>query len=629
MAEFTFKDKTTGAVYEFSGPDETTDDEAWKVLQQRLASSPTAAGAPFAVRMKVGAAETRKDKLATLQEIYPSATHYGKDNFVYFDDDGQRRLFNEEGLDLGDIAEYGPEIAELAGGTVGGIAGAIAGAPAGGVGSIPTAALGAGAGANAAKELYRYGLGALDTRSVPERFVDQGKTVLWNAVGEGAGRLGADVVGDIVRAQMVAPEAAGRIREFKSFGIDPSGAAGEIADTRLTRVASKVLQGLPSSVTTMDTARNATLDSYAAAVMRDVMGEGVAPSGANAAIREGVDRFGRETGQRLRENNAALRNELGSMPVVIDDLPTVSGVRDTMRADIERAGANRYLGKGLSEADELLSGRFAEGAVTPFGDMLNAKTDLFGKLDRPDVSQYVGKEAQGVRQVYDALNRDMRTLAEGTPGADLWRAADQAVIDYRATPGPTGKTNAEIVKAVDRKDTDQLARWALAGGKEGSGRIAQLRGMMSQDEWSTFARNVLAGWGQSSKTGDFSVDQFVTRWNSFDEAAKRQLFGDDYTRLTRLARLGESLKATEAVANTSNTATHGFFAQLLQGSVGGGAGSLTGDPLTGAALSIVAPWAAAKGLTAPGFMDFAVSQGSGPVSQAVAGTLGRYGILDY
>ena len=73
-------------------------------------------GSPLRVRAIVGAAG-EQDRLTNLRKFYPDAVAYGDDNFVYTNPaTGRVTLHNPSGLDVGDVAGVGKEIAQTVGG---------------------------------------------------------------------------------------------------------------------------------------------------------------------------------------------------------------------------------------------------------------------------------------------------------------------------------------------------------------------------------------------------------------------------------------------------------------------------------------------------------------------------------
>ncbi|MCZ4089068.1 hypothetical protein [Sinorhizobium psoraleae] len=101
--------------------------------------------APALIRAQVGALDKPEDRLKALQKTYPDAKPYGDDNFIFTDEKGKVRLYNQESWmpSLGDFVSIGPEAGETIGGGLGGFFGGLAGAAGGSV--VPVVGTGAGA----------------------------------------------------------------------------------------------------------------------------------------------------------------------------------------------------------------------------------------------------------------------------------------------------------------------------------------------------------------------------------------------------------------------------------------------------------------------------------------------------
>ena len=156
------------------------DNEAAQKLSAILAQSPNALqnvqqgrvsdeGADLVTRAVVGSSRGPEDKLASMRQRYPEAIPYGEDNYLFYDRENQApTLYNPKGFDMGDVAEYGREAAEI----TGGIGAGLLSSPTG-PGALPATA----AGAVGSGMLYDAGmqqLGKIDSRDLGEYAIDQG-----------------------------------------------------------------------------------------------------------------------------------------------------------------------------------------------------------------------------------------------------------------------------------------------------------------------------------------------------------------------------------------------------------------------------------------------------------------------
>ena len=152
-------------------------------------------GAPYSVRSAVSGSSKPTDKLATLREFYPDARMADDGNFIFTDPTTkQQTQFNPEGLDVGDIVEFGRGAAEFVGGAIGGGAAIVAG-QAGPQVAVPeeifTVPAAVGAGATAAGEAYDLFAKSIfpihDTRNALETLTSGGATFVLNAAGQKLG----------------------------------------------------------------------------------------------------------------------------------------------------------------------------------------------------------------------------------------------------------------------------------------------------------------------------------------------------------------------------------------------------------------------------------------------------------
>jgi hypothetical protein len=137
-------------------------------------------GAPKFLRSTVYAYKKPEDKLKIIRKYYPEAIPFGNNNFIFLNPTTKQPvLFNPEGLDIGDLAEYARIGAEILGAIGGGLAGGlvtsptVAGIPAGVLGGSVVGSVSAG---EAFDQIMRsfYGKGTEDTRTVGEHLGDVG-----------------------------------------------------------------------------------------------------------------------------------------------------------------------------------------------------------------------------------------------------------------------------------------------------------------------------------------------------------------------------------------------------------------------------------------------------------------------
>lgn len=601
--------------------------------------SPTAEGAPWKVRMAVGAAQTPPDRLATLQQFYQDARPHGNDNFVYTDETGQTRLFNPQGLDWGDIPGAGPEIAEFAGGTLGAVAGGLAGIPGGPPGVFAGGVGGAGIGGAAMRDAYTAGQATLgstiDTRSVPQQAVDTSQAAAWNMAGEGLGRAGGAAVSDLARRMVTTPGAAGRAAQFAQAGVDPRGAPGEIAGGKafgnVTANADKMWGGGP-----MQAARENTMRSFENRV-DDIStavggGRGLDP---NEALRTGQT----AASDTFRSNQKQLQDAMfagaADVRVTPEDMSESRALLSQWKqAARESPNTAQHLESAIAELDGYVEDATRGGI--PFKMMRERLTHITQSLASPQAgTEYIGKAGQARKKMEQALRADTRQAVgnQAPAAAQAVEEHDGYVRQFVAEEGPTGKTNAELLGQMDKRETDGLVTWAKSGSKSGAARLQQLQGLLPPEQWDQFRAAYLARMGRNPKSGEFSPTRFRGAFNELTGEAQQALFGREYSAVADLSEVGELVAGVEQLVNRSNTAITG--ANIGLGTVGAGTGYnaiTSGEPLAalGAAAAMAAPaanYGISKAVTSPKFAQWA--GGTLPPSamtEAVKGGAGRTGV---
>lgn len=593
-------------------------------------------GAPAAVRAAVGAAATDNDRLATLRRFYPSAQPYEGDNFVYsHPDTGRLTLYNEEnprvlGLPiptLGDLASLSPEAGEIAGGAVGGAAAAAAGVASGGLGlaGVPVGVgLGAAAGRELAQRMGVWAGGTVDSRSVPRRIADAAVTTGVNAA---ATRL-PDLLGGAVRRLVAggdreAPGAAAEaLRNFAAAGVTPPG-AGALTGDRGLQIIEHGLSNMPGSASVIrDKSAAATRQAGTAAdaIAERLSGGADVPSfeAAGHILSDGAKNAGGRFASRVKELGNQLYKEAGGVRV---DGEAVADLLDSYKARVEAdPGLFSTFQRLTDELNDVVRGAGpAKKDEPPRGvsfDALHRLRQKVGEaLDNPDVSNYRGVAQSDLEAYYGALTSDMQAAAEQAgPKAQKALALHDRYIRYQR------EKNIPALDRVDRAATPEAAlRLALGGAKDGGTRLVELRRNLKPEQWDGVAAAVWDRLGRARPgaagpaelgevTDDFSVASFVTNWNRLSPGAQKALFGGSrYAGVVKdmntLVGVAGRLKDAEKMANHSGTARNG--AVIAGASAIGYEGIVNGNP-KGAALmaatGLLAPRAAARLLTSPGFI---------------------------
>lgn len=629
------------------------------------AAAPLARGGPVAgvdvltganpqVRVDVGSAPTVEDRLATLRRYYPDAQPYGKDNYVFTHPATKRQtLYNEDnpkvmGVPLptpGDVAEHSRTIAQGVGGTLGGIAGTF-------VAPGPGTAVGAGAGAAGTGLLFdvlRELRGNPDSRSGARRSLDTAGEFAGNAVGQKVGDLIAPAVGRMISgknatAGTTPEETAGA---FKAVGAQPT--AGQVTGNRVLQGVEQAASKLPTGATTMQKTIQQELDDVGDFLsnVRANYGSSDSTTEAGRVLQKGgegfIDRFKSRAGQMF---DTLDQHVPGDAPIsVANTLQSLGGSIDkfTGAESIGKAVQNPKLTgylKALLEDVAVASGMtiqslddaIASGQL-PYRAIKEFRTKIGQQLaDRVAVSDVPRAELQAL---YGGLTNDMRAAAQAA-GPEARTAFERANKFYAAG---MKRIDDFVGDLVTRGTPEEAYKYAMGQAKDGATRLYALRRSMDPDQWGVLSSEVLRKMGepnpgQAGVEAAFSPAKFLTEWVKLREsgAADALFRGTHFAglpeKLDALAKVSGAIKDTAAMANPSGTASSNFYINLLTGGVlGAGGASLAGqDPQLGAVVGAVGPYAAAKLMTSPMFIDWLVKAskgGSGPSATAVLPNLTR------
>lgn len=599
-------------------------------------------GAPPNVRMDVGAAQTEADRLKTIKQFYPDAQPYGKDNFVFKDPEtGQLTLYNEVNPKVlgvpvptvGDFASIARDVSQGVGGTLGGLAGGIAGvaaAPFTAGASVPAGvAIGAGAGAAGTGVIYdaiRQLRGMPDTRSAGTRMLDTAVDFGANAVGQRAGDIAPELLGRAIsgRNNLAGTTPSETLQAFRDLGVQPT--AGQATGNRVLQGVEQAASKLPTGATTMQNTYAGQVDDLGRALggIRSGYGASDSTTEAGRALQRGAVGFV----ERFKETTGRLYDALDKY-LPGDALVSVANTMASLGGAASKFSAAPEIGKAVQNPklrtyyEAFLSDMGADpNAPLPYSVVKAFRTKIGNDISDPMVVADVPRAE--LKQLYAALSQDMREAAKQAGPSALM------LFDRANAYNAAGMKRIEtfVGDLVKSGTPEEAYRYAMGQAKDGATRLFALRRSMDQDQWGVLASEVLRKMGEPTPgtagvQSSFSPAKFLTEFSKLSEsgAADALFKGTPYAalvpKLESLAKVSAAIKDTAAMANPSGTASANVYMNILTGgAIGAGASSLSGnDPITGAAAGVVGPYAAAKLMTSPKFVDWLVSAskgGSGP-----------------
>lgn len=577
-------------------------------------------GAPWKVREAVGAAVTPQDRLLTIRKYYPDAQPMGEDNFVFVDPQTKRpTLYNPRGLDYGDIPSVTPEIAEGLGGVMGG---AVAAPTLNPIAIGAGIGLGAAGGREVAEQLIKARRGTVDTRGLPQHLADTAVTGGTNMVAGpvtervvGAGKRMLSPVFSTIRrvtggtpAQLAQDAATVNVRL-------PAGAA---SGNRTIQSTEHMLAGTPGGAGVMQESAERTIQQMRNAADEASRNFGTPRSkqGAGEVLREGAqsaiqryegraaELWGNAPGQGLYRHiqpdaPVSIQNGLGAINRITGEFAATPRLQERFTKNI--AGIQEDL-----EADA------ANGQI-PFSTLQRLRTQVGMMLKDP--VNHSNVERVQLERLYGGLSEDIRAAAAAR-GPDALRAFETA---NRYTRFNMQRNISVLDKLLKSGDDEKAFKWAMEGSKEGGSRLRNLRRNYRPGEWGDVASTVVGQMGrakpgaQNAAGDEFSINTFMTNFNTLSDEAKNALFGGTQLNvarrnLERLTRVGAALKDTDKMANPSGTARVAAYFTTLS-ALGGSVGNMLGGDYesTGAGAvvgAVVAPRIAARLITSPAFTSW-------------------------
>jgi hypothetical protein len=436
-----------------------------------------------------------------------------------------------------------------------------------------------------------------------------GGRVLRGALAGGAVAGTAGVGEGIGRGESV-PEIAGRAGTGAAIGGALGGTLGGVLGPRLPRgmtpgakaeataerIGAPIPQGLASESRFI---RGATARAQQVPLVGSRIGNTLQKTQA-AAGRE-IEDAAVQTGGGLATNRATADALVrpGLRGVISDNVDRADRLYDTWRSLINRdakytmprtdAALNDIMrvrqaahwenpAEGLGQFRRAAGGSTIEGAHRARADARAAGKPL---------AAHPGYDAGDYNRLTDAMSADLRDMTHTSGGAPALAAFEKAEKEF----GPIADQNAILENLLDAKGEASIATLLNATREKGGNLrlLAQLKSKMRPDEFGQVGGTLLGELGQSPKTGEFSLDRFVTNWGKTSDGAKRTLFSPQHlANIEDIVGLGQHLKGSLTESNTSHTAGTLILFDLARDAtmlgVSIGTGALTAGAIPGLAV---------------------------------------------
>jgi hypothetical protein len=592
-------------------------------------------GAPLGVRAAVGSSTTSEDKLATLKKFFPDAQPYDKDNFIYTDPKtGRPTLMNEKnpvlfGVPLptmGDIAGALPEISEF----VGAGTGAALMSPFGPAGMVA----GAGTGGAAFKKLYemgmQYGGPSVETRGGAEQATGVTKDILLNAIGQRGGQLAEKYLPQLltpIQQKLMGlrqgiPQAASRLGIKLPAGVATQSPAVQRLEAGLAQTpggAQVIAPRYELMQEQMGTASRNIAEDISRASKTPTPQIFTEKGGLGKFLQEGSQAAGKRFEERREQIDDIVANAVGSQ----NRFPATNTAQLVAQLQAEIAKSPQTLGPiyqpVIDRAMRVVSDAQSGFGGVPFAALRKERTSIGKDLARPDISGL--SDTSNFARLYDALRKDIVAAANqsGDIASRAIKLHDRYVRFNREVNLPA------LQKIVDQNLDVNAVNFAMAGTKDGMGRLQLLMRNFRPEERDTLAAsvwqqlgNAKAGMKEGVDVGadsyEFSANTFLTNWNNLSDSAKRVLFSGERYRniipsINDLVKVTTGAREAGKAVNTSNTGGAQMVTSALLGAgglVGGGVGGDMTQALVGglSALSglVLTSNTAAKLLESPRFI---------------------------
>lgn len=585
-------------------------------------------GAPASIRSAAASAPTDQDRLSFLKKYYPDIQSYKEDNYVFTDPETKRpTLYNPEGLDLGDVAEFGRGTAELLGGGIGAAVATVGGQLGPQIATpeeIVTVPAAAGAGAALAGNIYdtltRSIFDVPDTRSALASVGDEGISVMANAIGQRAGDIASELLSTGVKSVgRYIGKTADEIKDAFTR-IETSPTAGAISQNKTIQGVENALAKLPLSSDIIGKQYQATVDG---------MDKFATKLASNLSKKEGTEEIGRSIKKGVNKFTDKFKVQASDLYNNLwNKLPTDSRVPITNFTneldDIVGQFSDDPAFRGLLDSPIITKLKDASYKMLPIGVTVKTlkalRTKIGNELDNK--SLLTDTTNAELKKLYGALSEDMKSAAENagalnqfTRANNYWKAG-RSRIDEVLNPIVSIGDAEKIYSKVFGKEGQVLKN---VGGSTIRKLMRSLPKASQKDVSSEFIRRMGTKSPGSAGFEDigtsFSPARYITQYNKMPNEAKKAVF-DRVPGLRQatddLARTSAAVKEGFSMANNSGTAGQLMFMSLLTGGIGGAYGGSEGAAVGIGAL--LAPAAAAKLMTNPKFVRWLADAGKISIS---------------
>ena len=538
---------------------------------------------------------------------------YGEDNFFFVDEDNKLNVFNPPGIEMGDIAAGGRELASLVGGGIGGMV------TSPGLVTTPT---GVAFGSEIAGQLYdnilNYIMGSKEQRTLPQNLIRAGENIGMEAIG---GKLADSAMRGIKTGiqkgtqTLTGIRPGQRARDFDNIGVQPTVAT--LTGSRGVANVEEVLGGNIFAADIIGASRDKLQKQ-----LQDVVGKittelgEAAPSIENVGtiIKTGAKNYFKKIQAKKETLYGAAFDAAGNVNVNLNNIRTLKASLENEVASAPNTLKSIYK-PSLDKINNLLKDAI-DGSV-PLNVARQIRTEI-GNIIGPATPGKIKIESTGdgkLNAIYGALSKDIFSSVDAaSPQASrLLKKADQYTKFVSKKTGGVEKTIEDIQnKALD----SQIFTFAMQGGKQGSQRIREVFKTLTVPERDAVSSTIFSrlGYNKADPNSGWSPTTFINEWDKLDTGVKKILFSRPRQKeiakeIDSLVRVVRIVNERRLLNNPSGTGRVNIGFANVSSLLASGGLILAGQPVAGAAVgaTVLAPRFAAKLMTSPKFIRWVKS----------------------
>jgi len=352
-----------------------------------------------------------------------------------------------------------------------------------------------------------------------------------------------------VRAARPKPEGLQVAEAGQRLGVDLPRAA--TSDSMTIQQAGKTIANAPFAGSPLRKASADAVEGLKDAAVRVREGYGTGSvANAGGMARDGIENYAKTTlGDRVKASYDAVDGLVTQNVVTpLNRTAKIAGEILSSRTNSQVPGRSRAVGlveKALSSRDGL-----------NYQGLKDLRTSVGELLENPSLIPSNMSQAE-LKRIYGGLTDDLRNAVARAGGEKATKAFD----DANALAASVAKEREALQSVLGRQTSDEgifsrIEAMAGSTARADQNGLMKVRGAVGKDTWDEIASGVIARLGNEG-SGNFSPDQFLTKYNKLSNTGKSLLFGgkQEFAKsLEDIATVSQRFKQLNQYANPSGTA---------------------------------------------------------------------------